>query len=202
VYDRDALVLLRHDLDLGMAKTAIASQFGLHPRTIHHWIATGQWYRELDDPAPRRPSTDGLASSNLDPSARSLCDEKWTSFGGPGRRLEQPVWDYSRDSTRRYPGNAVLLIGPRDQSHVEYLAYWLQHANGTALVGTPTSGTLGASTSLVVPGGVRLAFTNGGGPDRRGLQPDVPAARTIAGVRAQRDEALDAAVAYLKRRLR
>lgn len=55
MYDRDTLVLLRHYLDLGMAKTAIAAQLGLHPRTIHHWIATGQLDRELDDPAPRRP---------------------------------------------------------------------------------------------------------------------------------------------------
>lgn len=55
MYDRDTLVLLRHYLDLGMAKTAIAAQLGLHPRTIHHWIATGQLDREVDDPAPRRP---------------------------------------------------------------------------------------------------------------------------------------------------
>ena len=55
MYDRDTLVLLRHYLDLGMAKTAIATQLGLHPRTIHHWIRTGQLDRELDYPAPRRP---------------------------------------------------------------------------------------------------------------------------------------------------
>jgi transposase len=55
VYDRDTLVLLRHYLDLKIAKTAIAAQLGLHPRTIHHWIATGQLDREVDDPLPRRP---------------------------------------------------------------------------------------------------------------------------------------------------
>lgn len=42
-------VLLKHYLDQGLTKTAIAEQLGISRRTIHHWIQTGQLDRELDE---------------------------------------------------------------------------------------------------------------------------------------------------------
>ncbi len=54
MYRRETLVLLQHLLDLKLGKRAIATQLGVSPRTIHHWIATGQLARVVDTPAVRQ----------------------------------------------------------------------------------------------------------------------------------------------------
>lgn len=54
VFGWDTLVLLKHLLDAGLTKTAIADQLGVKRRTIHHWIATGQLDRVVDAAGPRR----------------------------------------------------------------------------------------------------------------------------------------------------
>jgi transposase len=41
-------VLLKHYLDQGLTKTAIAERLGISRRTIHQWIQTGQLERDLD----------------------------------------------------------------------------------------------------------------------------------------------------------
>ena len=48
---RETRVLLRHYLEQGMSKAAIARQLGINRRTVHRWIAAGQLDRELDDEA-------------------------------------------------------------------------------------------------------------------------------------------------------
>jgi transposase len=40
-------VFLRHYLEQGMTKTAVAEKFGVSRRTVHHWIQTGQLERDL-----------------------------------------------------------------------------------------------------------------------------------------------------------
>jgi len=55
-------VLLRHYLETGLTKTAIAERLGLDRSTIHRWIRVGELDRDLDDeavhyhPRPPRPS--------------------------------------------------------------------------------------------------------------------------------------------------
>ena len=59
---RETRVLLRHYLERGMSKAAIARQVGVSRRTVYRWTASGQLDRELDDeavrygPRPSRPS--------------------------------------------------------------------------------------------------------------------------------------------------
>jgi transposase len=47
VYGWERLVLLKHLLDQGLAKAAIARQLGVSRRLVYHWIATGQLDRDL-----------------------------------------------------------------------------------------------------------------------------------------------------------
>lgn len=60
MYGWERLVLLRHLLDQGLAKAAIARQLGVSRRLVYHWIATGQVDRDLAEGGPRvrvgRPS--------------------------------------------------------------------------------------------------------------------------------------------------
>lgn len=64
VYGREQRVLLRHYLEQGVSKAALARQLGVSRRTVYHWLETGQLDRELDDQAvrygPRRAMTTQL----------------------------------------------------------------------------------------------------------------------------------------------
>ena len=53
MHGRDKRVLLREYLERGLTKTQIASKLGIHRRTIHRWIETGQLERDLDQEAVR-----------------------------------------------------------------------------------------------------------------------------------------------------
>ena len=61
---RETRVLLRHYLEQGMSKAAIARQVGVSRRTVYRWIVSGQLDRELDNEAmrygPRRPQPSRL----------------------------------------------------------------------------------------------------------------------------------------------
>ena len=50
---RETRVLLRHYLEQGVSKAAIARRVGVSRRTVYRWIASGELDRELDDEAVR-----------------------------------------------------------------------------------------------------------------------------------------------------
>jgi transposase len=77
VIGREIRVLLRHYLDQGLSKTALASTLGISRRTIYHWIETGQLDRDLDaEPVrysrPARPT-------KLDPY-KPLIEDRLSKF--------------------------------------------------------------------------------------------------------------------------
>ena len=53
MYGWERLVLLKHLLDQGLSKSAIARQLGVSRRSVHHWITTGQLERDLTGGGPR-----------------------------------------------------------------------------------------------------------------------------------------------------
>lgn len=64
MYGREQRVLLRHYLEQGIPKAALARQLGVSRRTVYHWLETGQLDREMDNEAvrygPRRPTATKL----------------------------------------------------------------------------------------------------------------------------------------------
>jgi len=118
------------------------------------------------------------------------------------QRIDPPA-----PGTRRYPGRTVLLIDERSQSQAEHTGLYFKAANGTLLVGSATAGADGEIASLSLPGGMTVGFTgqavtwpDGRQLQRTGLRPDVPVRPTLRGIRAGRDEVLDAAVRALSPR--
>jgi C-terminal processing protease CtpA/Prc len=108
----------------------------------------------------------------------------------------------------RYLKPTVMLIDERTLSQAEHTGLFLEAANGTRFVGSPTMGANGDVTVIVLPGRVTMSFTgqavrhaDGRQLQRIGLVPDVPVRPTIAGVRAGRDEVVERAVRYLGGRL-
>jgi C-terminal processing protease CtpA/Prc len=105
----------------------------------------------------------------------------------------------------RYTGRTVMLIDERAVSQAEHTGLFFEAANGTVFVGSPTMGANGDVTTVLAPGGVVIWLTghdvrhaDGRQLQRVGLQPHVPVRPTIKGVRAGRDEVLEAALKYLR----
>jgi transposase len=65
VYGWDTLVLLKHLLEQGLTKTAIATRLGISRRLVYYLIETGQLDRDLSEPIARRGRT--AVATKLDP---------------------------------------------------------------------------------------------------------------------------------------
>jgi C-terminal processing protease CtpA/Prc len=103
-----------------------------------------------------------------------------------------------------YTGILAILIGERSTAQSEEICMMLVAARKATTVGWLTPGNLGAITSAILPGNVTVFFTgadyrfpNGHSVSQMGIHPRVPARATIEGIRAGRDEVLDAAVEHL-----
>ena len=108
----------------------------------------------------------------------------------------------------RYLRPTVMLIDERTLSQAEHTGLFLEAANGTKFIGSPTAGANGDVTTVLLPGQALMSFSghsvrhaDGRQLQRLGLQPHVPVRPTIGGVRAGRDEVLEAALRYLERSL-
>jgi len=109
-----------------------------------------------------------------------------------------------RSEKWRYTGRTIILVDERTVSQAEHTALFFKEANGTTIVGSPTTGANGDVTQFVLPGGIWIWFTgqavkhaDGSQLQRVGIIPDVLVYPTIAGIKAGRDEVLEKAVALL-----
>lgn len=133
-----------------------------------------------------------LADNRASITARSTTQIGTQTFRGSG---SQP-----------YRGRTVMLMDERTQSAAEHLGLFLKAANGTIFVGTHTAGANGNAGPMALPGGLRVSrsFLGVKHPDGRqlqriGLVPDIEVRPTIKGLQSNRDEVLEAAIAYLNR---
>jgi C-terminal processing protease CtpA/Prc len=104
----------------------------------------------------------------------------------------------------KYRGRTVMLIDERAMSQAEHLGLFLEAANGTVFIGSPTAGADGDVARFTVPGGITISFSghevrhaDGRRLQRVGLIPHVAVRPTLRGIRSGRDEVLEAALAWL-----
>jgi C-terminal processing protease CtpA/Prc len=122
-------------------------------------------------------------------------DRSFTSFDGALPTGTAPL----------YRGATVMLIDDRAISQAEFTGLFFEVAAGTRFVGTSSAGANGDVTWVVLPGGLRVAFTgqdirhaDGRQLQRVGLQPHLTVEPTLAGIRAGRDEVLEKGVEFLR----
>jgi len=123
--------------------------------------------------------------------------EGWTyDTGGAGR---------CRRSRRAWPGDRLVTDGSAI-SYAESCMGIVEHYKLGEIVGGPTAGTNGNINPFTLPGGYTVIWTgmkvlkhDGSRHHGVGIQPTVPVARTIAGVRAGRDEVLERAIEVVSR---
>jgi hypothetical protein len=105
----------------------------------------------------------------------------------------------------RITGRIAFLTGPAAISYAESVMGIVAHYRLGAIVGEPTAGTNGDIAQVMEPTGCITMFTgrrvtrlDGSRFHLIGVQPTVPAHRTLAGVLAGRDEVLEAGLSYVR----
>ncbi len=101
----------------------------------------------------------------------------------------------------RYKGKTLMLADEHTIWSGEEAGLFLEAANKTEFVGTPSAGAFSVYTKFAVPGGITISFSgqdvrhaNGGKLQRLGLQPNVTVAPTLTGIRTGKDEVLEKAL--------
>ena len=140
-------MLLRHSLQRGVSKAAVARRFGVSRRTIHEWVETGQLDRDLSSGGGRyspRPAVPhklapytGIVEARLEEfpglSAKRLFDEV-RAAGYPGGYSR--VRDYVRAVRPREPVEAVVRFETPAgrQGQVDFATFTLPWGRRHALV--------------------------------------------------------------------
>jgi len=100
-----------------------------------------------------------------------------------------------------YPGKVVILVDEVSQSQAEYTAMAFRSSPRAKVIGSTTAGADGNVSAIPLPGGIRSMISGVGvfyadkKPTQRiGIIPDREVKPTIAGIRAGRDEVLEAAI--------
>jgi C-terminal processing protease CtpA/Prc len=137
----------------------------------------------------RRPLIDGLSWA---PGEDSV-----TSYAFP-QELPPP-------SGPAYRGKVVVIINEEAISQAEHTCLFIEAAApNVTFIGSPTNGANGDVTNVPLPGGIVVRFSghdvrhaDGRQLQRIGITPHVLVEPTPAGVRAGRDELLEAAIRHL-----
>ena len=100
-----------------------------------------------------------------------------------------------------FAGKVVILVDETSQSQAEYTAMALRSGPNAVIVGSTTAGADGNVSQFALPGGLSTmisglgVFYPDGRPTQRvGILPDFVVRPTLAGVRAGRDEVLEAGI--------
>ena len=175
-------MLLRHYLQRGVSKAALARRFGVSRRTIHEWVETGQLDRDLASGGARyapRPAVPhklapytGIIEARLEEfpglSAQRLFDEV-RAAGSPGGYSR--VRDYVRAVRPREPVEAVVRFEtpPGRQGQVDVATFTLPWGRRHALVVVLSHSRLlwlrfyRRQTMAVLTEGLERAFARFGG---------------------------------------
>jgi C-terminal processing protease CtpA/Prc len=102
-------------------------------------------------------------------------------------------------------GKVVFITDGRAISYAESFMGFIEGYRLAEIVGQPTAGTNGNVNPFALPGGFRISWTgmkvvkhDGSQHHLIGIQPTVPAERTIQGVREGRDEFLEQALEIIR----
>lgn len=102
----------------------------------------------------------------------------------------------------RFTGKVVILVDEMTQSSAEYHAMAFRAAPNAIVVGSTTAGADGNVSPIPLPGGIEsmmsgigVFYPNGTPTQRVGIVPDFVVRPTVAGIRAGRDEVLEAGIA-------
>jgi len=184
-------------LDAVMSAPAIIFDMRGYPKGTAWTIAP-----RLVKTAPMRPVVGAQFRPPFRDATTLPADPKAPFFGR--FTFEQTL---SETTKSRYQGKVVMLIDAWAISQAEHTCLLLAAATDVTFIGSPTNGANGDITNMVLPGNLVVSFTgqevrfaDGRQLQRVGVQPHIIVQPTIAGIRAGRDEVLEAAIEHLHNR--
>ena len=128
--------------------------------------------------------------------------------GAPGKPAGDGQWTLE-PLAPRFTRNIAFVTDGSAISYSESILSVVAGNRLAAIVGEPSAGANGNITFFDLPGGYQLRWTgmrvtnqDGSRHFMLGIRPTVPVHRTLAGIRAGRDELLDRAIALVRGRMR
>jgi C-terminal processing protease CtpA/Prc len=128
----------------------------------------------------------------------------FASWGQPEKSYQGDTLRIEPSTSRRYAGPLVVLTGPNTMSTSEDFLVPLDYSGRALLIGEVTAGTTGNPVNASLPGGAILrvcskrdTYPDGSQFVGRGIEPDILVHPSVAGIRANRDEALEKAIEVL-----
>jgi C-terminal processing protease CtpA/Prc len=104
-----------------------------------------------------------------------------------------------------YKGKIIIIVNETTQSSAEYHTMAFRTAPRAKVIGSTTAGADGNISRISLPGGVStmisgigVYYPDGKETQRIGIVPDVEVKPTIKGIRAGKDELLEAAIRLIK----
>jgi transposase len=147
MFGREKRVLLRHYLEQGMTRTALAEKLGISRRTLYHWVKTGQLDRDLDHepvhykarpPVPRKIDRyKSIVHSRLEDYPELTATRVFQEIraaGYPGSYTQ--VKEYVREVRPRPPQEPVIRFEtpPGQQGQVDFAHFRLPWGRRYALL--------------------------------------------------------------------
>lgn len=113
-------------------------------------------------------------------------------------------WDL-RPASPHVTGKVAFITGPGAISYAESLMGYVEGHRLGPIVGSATAGANGNTNQVMLPGAFSITFTgmkvtriDGRQHHIFGVQPTHPVKRTLAGIRAGRDEELEVALELVR----
>jgi C-terminal processing protease CtpA/Prc len=132
-----------------------------------------------------------------------------SSFDSQEQLVSIGQYDVQPDPKTHYGWPVVVLVNEKTHGSAEDVCIYLKNAGRVTFVGGTTAGCNGNRAWLSLPGGGRLWFTgmrvkfgDGSRFQNIGITPDVPAAPTVEGIRAGKDEVLEKGIDVLAEQVR
>jgi C-terminal processing protease CtpA/Prc len=108
-------------------------------------------------------------------------------------------------SAPHYSGKIAILVDETTQSSAEFHSMAFRAVPGAVVIGSTTAGADGNVSTIPIPGGLSsyisglgVYYPDGRGTQRVGIKPDIWVTPTIAGLRAGRDELVEAAIQFIR----
>lgn len=109
-----------------------------------------------------------------------------------------------RSNPNFYTGKIVLLVNEHTQGNAEWAAMLLQSSKRAVVIGTPSAGSVGPVTSLLLPDGHQVFFTaqgsyalNGNVIQRKGISLNIPVNIFILDIQSGRDVIMAKALDFI-----
>jgi len=122
------------------------------------------------------------------------------NIDNPGEFTFTPI-HYIQNSGETYRGKVIVLVNEITLSSAEFFAMVFRSGVNSTIIGSRTAGSLGAVSSISLPGGLGTGFTGigfyypDGTPTQRfGIVPDIWVEPTVEGIRQGRDELMEMAI--------